>query len=257
VSGRFAQSWRGSLRVRFTLLAVVAVAVAVVGVAVASWLLVSAKLNRQFDDQLRSYAEIAARADSAQDALDTLRATARGPARGSGGPGQSAIVVQFISASGQVETAGAARGAGIGPGPSGRVRQDRIGRDQYRVYAVPRGGGVVQVASDAEEIERTLADLGLLHGLIGLVGVLAAAGVGFTVARAALRPVDELTAATARVARTRELTGIPVRGTGEIARLTASFNAMLAALDSSRAAQRRLVEDAGHELRTPLTSLRT
>ena len=32
---------------------------------------------------------------------------------------------------------------------------------------------------------------------------------------------------------------------------------MLAAIDTSRRAQRALVEDAGQELRTPLTSLRT
>jgi two-component system sensor histidine kinase MprB len=46
-------------------------------------------------------------------------------------------------------------------------------------------------------------------------------------------------------------------GADEIARLSATFNAMLAALDESVSAQRRLVVDASHELRTPLTSLRT
>ena len=35
-----------------------------------------------------------------------------------------------------------------------------------------------------------------------------------------------------------------------------SFNQMLAALETSRDQQRRLVADASHELRTPLTSLR-
>ena len=41
------------------------------------------------------------------------------------------------------------------------------------------------------------------------------------------------------------------------ARLAATFNTMLAALEESARAQRQLVSDASHELRTPLTSLRT
>ena len=43
---------------------------------------------------------------------------------------------------------------------------------------------------------------------------------------------------------------------GEIGRLAASFNTMLAALERSQLAQRQLVADASHELRTPLTSVR-
>jgi two-component system sensor histidine kinase MprB len=70
--------------------------------------------------------------------------------------------------------------------------------------------------------------------------------------------VERLTGAVERVAATQNLqAAIPVSGEDEIARLARSVNMMLAALDSSRAAQRMLVEDAGHELRTPLTSLRT
>jgi two-component system sensor histidine kinase MprB len=48
-----------------------------------------------------------------------------------------------------------------------------------------------------------------------------------------------------------------VRGSDEIGRLGASFDAMLAALDESVTAQQQLVADASHELRTPLTSLIT
>ena len=72
-----------------------------------------------------------------------------------------------------------------------------------------------------------------------------------------LRPVQRLTEATERVAATGELRPIPVDGSDELARLTASFNDMLGALAASQEQQRRLVADAGHELRTPLTSMRT
>jgi two-component system sensor histidine kinase MprB len=57
---------------------------------------------------------------------------------------------------------------------------------------------------------------------------------------------------------TQELASrIDVNRTDEVGRLAESFNAMLAALESSREQQRRLVHDAGHELRTPLTAIRT
>ena len=77
------------------------------------------------------------------------------------------------------------------------------------------------------------------------------------VGRTGLRPIARLTAAAERVARTDDLTPIPVTGDDELARLTESFNTMLRALAESRGRQSRLVADAGHELRTPLTSLRT
>jgi two-component system sensor histidine kinase MprB len=253
-----------SLRSRFTLLAAGAAAVAVVGVAVASWFVVQAKLNQQFDDQLRSYAELAAKSSSASDALATLRPADRPRSEEDRRPAE--LVVQFVDPSGAMSTAGA-NGAdripvtdqarAVATGQRQRIEVLRIGRDQYRVWTVVGQNGLVQIARDAEDIEKTLAELGLLHAVIGLVGVLGAALLGRSVARTALRPVDALTAGAERVARTQDLTAkIPVEGRGEIARLAEAFNAMLSALDTSRVAQRRLVEDAGHELRTPLTSLR-
>jgi two-component system sensor histidine kinase MprB len=69
--------------------------------------------------------------------------------------------------------------------------------------------------------------------------------------------VQRLTRATERVARTGDLRPIQVEGDDELARLSHSFNQMLAAVAYARDRQRQLVADAGHELRTPLTSLRT
>ncbi len=45
-------------------------------------------------------------------------------------------------------------------------------------------------------------------------------------------------------------------GRDELARLAASFNRTLDALERSVEAQRHLIADAGHELRTPIASLR-
>ncbi|HEY9368114.1 HAMP domain-containing sensor histidine kinase, partial [Streptomyces sp.] len=94
--------------------------------------------------------------------------------------------------------------------------------------------------------------------LVSGIGVIGAGAVGLWVARAGLKPVDRLTEAVEHVAATEDLTvRIPVEGEDEVARLSRSFNAMTAALASSRDRQAQLIADAGHELRTPLTSLRT
>jgi len=136
------------------------------------------------------------------------------------------------------------------------LRTDRA-RD-LRVAAVPAGPGTALVVAQGLGATRaTLARLGLVFALVGGAGVLLAAAAGTAVAQGGLRPVQRLTEATERIARTGDLQPIAISGDDELARLTGSFNSMLSALAESQERQRRLVADAGHELRTPLTSLRT
>jgi two-component system sensor histidine kinase MprB len=118
------------------------------------------------------------------------------------------------------------------------------------------GDGVWQVALPLGGVEGTLSHLRLILALVGLGGIALAAGLGWLVSRGALVPVRRLTGAAERVGRTHDLGHrIEVEGDDELARLADSFNSMLAALERSQAAQRRLVSDASHELRTPLTSI--
>ena len=117
-------------------------------------------------------------------------------------------------------------------------------------------GGVWQVALPLSEVESTLAHLKLVLAIVSLGGIALAAALGLLVSRAALVPVRRLTGAAERVARTQDLGHrIELGGEDELARLAASFNTMLAALERSQLAQRQLVSDASHELRTPLTSV--
>ncbi|MBP2479194.1 two-component system sensor histidine kinase MprB [Crossiella equi] len=270
--------WRElSLRGRLIVLVAGAVAVAVAGVSLLSWLLVGAKLEQNFDNQLRSYSALAATASSPAEALRMLQNADRGSTDPDGDDGEDHrprdplkgnLWVQFVSPDGTPTTISGhpttipvtPLAAEVARGTRAELSENlELGeRDHYRVWTVPRNaGGVVQVGKDAGGLRETLAELRLWHFLVGLAGVGAAAAVGLLVARTALRPVDLLTAGAERVARTQDLdSAIPVQGSGEIARLAEAFNAMLAALADSRNAQRRLVEDAGHELRTPLTSLR-
>ena len=71
-----------------------------------------------------------------------------------------------------------------------------------------------------------------------------------------LKPVREL-ASTARSISESDLTQrIAVEGSGELADLSQTFNAMMDRLREAFDSQRRFVNDAGHELRTPVTIIR-
>lgn len=129
-----------------------------------------------------------------------------------------------------------------------------------RVLAVPYQylpGTALVISQSLQSTRNSLGKLAVLLFVIGGAGIIGAALSGTAVARGSLRPVQRLTHATERVARTGDLRPIPVTGDDELARLTQSFNIMLAAVADAQERQRRLVADAGHELRTPLTSLRT
>ena len=119
-------------------------------------------------------------------------------------------------------------------------------------------GLVVQVGYSLTNVDNTLAFLRAALILVALGGVALAAGLGWAVGRASIRPVEDLTVAVEHVTATQDLSStINDEGNDELARLARSFNAMLAALAASKGQQAQLVSDAGHELRTPLTSLRT
>ncbi|MFM8626598.1 MAG: ATP-binding protein, partial [Actinomycetota bacterium] len=93
--------------------------------------------------------------------------------------------------------------------------------------------------------------------VLALLSALVAAAVGWWFARRVSAPIESLAEAAEGIAATQDLSQpIEVSGTGEVARLSGSFNTMLTALRASIARQRQLVQDASHELRTPLTSLR-
>jgi two-component system sensor histidine kinase MprB len=136
----------------------------------------------------------------------------------------------------------------------------------YRMLTVALpNGGAAQIARSIRSDRNLLATLDVRLLLIALAGTLLVAGLAWFIARRTVRPIEQLTKATAYVAQTQDLANqIPIARRDEIGRLAASFNTMLVtlhnmveALHTSREQQKRLVMDASHELRTPLTALRT
>ena len=134
------------------------------------------------------------------------------------------------------------------------------GPDTYRVLTtgLADGRGALQVAVDVDLTLRVLHGLAIQIAWVSLAVLVAAAAAGWLLARRITRRLVRLTGIAEDVSvHGRVDQDVPVEGTDEVARLSASFNTMLGRLAASREAQDRLVQDAAHELRTPLTSLRT
>jgi two-component system sensor histidine kinase MprB len=247
---------RVSLRSRVTLLAASCVAGAVALVSLGAYWTVRENLYTQVDESL---------ARKAQDTVDGPQL--QEPDSGAQYPATlltlADVQVAVINDRGEVQLSvrdhrppiGASEIAVAAGERPNNIRTDA--KTDQRVLTVPYRGDALVLAQPLGPTKRQLTDLSLVLFLIGGGGVLVAAAAGTAVARTGLRPVQRLTRATERVARTGDLRPIQVDGDDELARLTDSFNLMLAAVADAQDRQRQLVADAGHELRTPLTSLRT
>lgn len=147
----------------------------------------------------------------------------------------------------------------VAAGARSALRDIEIDGTKYRMLTVAADDGAVQVATTTTATSDVLSRLRWRLAGIGVLLATIAALLGWMLMRRTTRPLEELTAATERVATSADLTPLDTISdrTDEVSRLTTSFNQMLAALTLSREQQRRLVQDAAHELRTPLTSLRT
>ncbi|MGC0365168.1 two-component system sensor histidine kinase MtrB [Rhodococcus sp. 27YEA15] len=94
------------------------------------------------------------------------------------------------------------------------------------------------------------------------VGVLASGLLGFWIATSLVRPLRRLDDAAARAADGDLSVRLPEHGVAELARVTSTFNTMVARtanvitdLERSEEQSRRFVADVSHELRTPLAAL--
>ncbi|MGH3491904.1 MAG: sensor histidine kinase [Sciscionella sp.] len=251
---------RPTLRRRLTALTAAAVATAVIGLSVLAWSLLRLQLHNQTEQNLRVEAShIALRRSPmhlppvppfAQPADATLFGEVLPDGSRTKPPHQSSYLPVNPT------DVNVARDAA-----SSTLRAVTIGGSRYLLLTVHgRGHSAVQVASDLSENRATLKDFALVLLVADALVVLATAVLGYVLTRAGLRPVERVRMAAQGVALTQNLhAAVPIADSDpqETASVAGSLNAMLAALSTSRDAQRQLVEDAGHELATPLTSLRT
>ncbi|MFI6316659.1 ATP-binding protein [Nonomuraea sp. NPDC050556] len=241
------------IRARLAVVAALAVALVVVAVTLATFLVVERELYREVDLSLvraATRAQLEVKADGAPVERECAYLSSPGCA-------------QLISRDGRVADSAlpavpeAARQVARGEHDARFVDGAYLG-NPMRAYVAPvEGGGAIMVSMRADSAHRGEARVRTALLVLGGGGILAAAAIGYVVARTGLRPLTRLTA----MAETIAATGDPSHrmregGRDEVGRLSATFNTMLGALERSITAQRRLVADASHELRTPLTALR-
>ena len=249
-----------SFRLRVATLAAAAVALAVIGSATLMYAVVERRLVGEVD------ASLVASADFARSLLP--RAGPRIFERLASVSGRADVHGQVVDVSGNIVrsdsvpipglvTADAQAVAAGQKGPTFAIVEFQGVR--VRVYASPFGGRQALVlARPLDEVDSVLANTRTTLLVVALGGIVLAAALGALVARAALGPIRRLNLTVEEVARTRDLSRrVAATSNDELGRLAGSFDAMLAALESSVRSQRQLVADASHELRTPLTSLRT
>ncbi len=246
---------------RLALLIAVAVFVAVALTGAAAYLFTVTSVYRELDSELVTVASTASKslADDLEtmDRIDTSNLQAAN------------VVVQVLRSDNTLVGSTGPRIlispaelaiARLGEGASARTGTSATG-DEYRIIAVPLTSHSNHYALVlARPLGPTLRIVNsLLYSLLffGALGIVMAAAVGYTIARASTDPLRRLSAGVAHVTATNELLPVHVTGNDEVADLGRAFNRMLKALESSRDRQRRLIADAGHELRTPLTSMRT
>ncbi|WPO71297.1 HAMP domain-containing sensor histidine kinase [Streptomyces sp. KN37] len=257
---------RRPLRTRLAVAAAAAVALVAVGVCAAAFFVIRFKLYQQLDQNLAQSATL-----TVQQHRDEGPGVMAGECRFLGAPACSQIV-PADSADDPAEpyllpVSGATREVAAGRRAPYYASFTLPGGRPGRMYTTTFGDGeAVQVALRADIAERGVRQAATLLAAVGGAGVLLSAVGGYWVSRTGLAPITRLTATAERIAATRDARHrieLPPGREGddgrqdEVTRLAATFNTMLAELEESVAARRRLVADASHELRTPLTALRT
>jgi heavy metal sensor kinase len=255
-----------SLRIRARLTGWYAVLLAVILVAIGTFLVLrlEADLQARLDREVRTNASLIGEAYTAEGDEGFLDVT-RAALPDLGG------VAQVLDRSGRVLVSHGAGGGRPMVPPEARAnallgdasmstitvqgRNLRASTSSVRRLGRRR---VLVVAESLDQVEASTQRVLRLLLLAGPVALAATALVGWWLARKALLPVARMTAEAdaIEIDRLHERIAVP-HAADELARLAMTLNAMLDRLESGVADKRRLVADASHELRSPLAVMRT
>lgn len=135
--------------------------------------------------------------------------------------------------------------------------------DMVRVYILPVKDnnqivGWVEAMQSLGDVQDSLQRLLVILLIGGGALSLLAGFVGYFLATRALAPIDNITQAAGRISSEDLSARLQLPDTGdEVSRLAATFNDMLARLESGFKRERQFTADASHELRTPLAAMQS
>jgi signal transduction histidine kinase len=126
------------------------------------------------------------------------------------------------------------------------------------IFVGDRLVGCIQIAGSLETVNKVSDTLLLLMVISCAIGMVGAGLISMWFSHRALKPIEDITRVTARIADTSELsTRLYWKGPpDELGRLISVFNKMMGRIEHAFNVQRRFVADMSHELRTPLTTIR-
>jgi two-component system, OmpR family, sensor kinase len=248
------------IRVRLTLVFLVAMAAVMLATGVFLTLRLRAELENAVDAGLRSRAEtLLAALDPADPSLGPVDPLAE----------EDEAFTQLLATNGTVvESSPILEGRPLLPpttvrvlsGPAFLERTVPTAEEPVpaRILALPAGGGlVVVVASSLEEQREAVAALVGLLAVGGPLALAVATVVVWLLTGWAFRPVERMRTEAEAVSMTEPDRRLTVPSTrDEVAGLAGSLNRMLDRLEEALDRERRFVDDASHELRTPVAALK-
>jgi len=135
-----------------------------------------------------------------------------------------------------------------------------IGRQRALTSRLRAGNNdlIVLQLAPLKDVDHELDELLVVLGMTVPVTLIVSGGLGYVLARKALKPMEKLQRRTAQITAERLNSRLPVdHPNDELGRLAQTINAMIARLERSFGEIRRFTADASHELRTPLTAIRS
>jgi signal transduction histidine kinase len=159
---------------------------------------------------------------------------------------------------------------GIDYKPGGGLRHLDFGDREYAVLGTPlkdlagQPAGNLLIVHNFDAIRRDIDSLRLKLGLIWLVATLAGLGITVYLSRRALKPIEELDQAAARITEQKYEARVTEGGDDELGRLARTFNAMCRSIQDAReelirqerlSTIGRLSSSIVHDLRNPLASI--
>jgi two-component system OmpR family sensor kinase len=258
---------RLSIRVRLTLAFAIAMAVVLGGLGAFLYIRVHSTLQEQLEDNLVLRSEtlmeiVLSRGPEVTDAAIANAEDEEGASQVLGGNGEIVAATKSVRSQSLLDADDLARARAEEELFFIRTRVPSVGDHELQVLVRPfRDDGqlyVLAVAAPLDDVRDALKSLLAQLLLIAPFALVLASTAGYLLARAALRPVDEMRERAAQVSSDRSGQRLPLpRAKDEIYRLGRTLNEMLSRLEAGIARERRFVADASHELRTPLAMLQT